>query len=345
MTRTVSPKMALLERLHHPEELALRVEEAADCVKSVAKAHPEPQFSGPLEASVESLYGVWAALRAMSALMSADRIEAASERERSLHALLRRLGELLEALTRHSDGVAQTMEEQLRALADASRLERHEERAQRIEAVARVVHQTARGLREEAAGAARRVAGERRELDESRSRLAEAHCAALLKGLPGVVSRADLEGHLRELLSRPGLVRSLLCVALVAADGLGEICSSLGAFAADALFFQVGRLVQAMASRRGQALVGLYGEWALGLVLPSCTLAKGRQILEEVSSRVRRTAWECRGGGHKEVITISVTTALTQPRYGEAVEDLKARLEGLLGRARQEGSGGLAVAR
>jgi len=338
------PRVPLLDRLHHPEELALRVEEAADCVKSVAKAHPEPQFSGPLEASVESLYGVWAALRAMSALMSADRIEAASERERSLHALLRRLGELLEALTRRSDGVARTMEEQLRALADASRLERHEERAQRIEAVARVVHQTARGLREEAAGAAQRVAGERRELDESRSRLAEAHCAALLKGLPGVVSRADLEGHLRELLSRPGLVRSSLCVALVAADGLGEISSSLGAFTADALFFQVGRLVQAMASRRGEALVGLYGEWALGVVLPSCTLAKGRQILEELSARVRRTAWECKAGGHKEVITISVTTALTQPRYGEAVEGLKARLEGLLGRAR-EGNDGLAIAR
>jgi len=274
------PRVPLLDHLHHPAELALRVEEAADCVKSVAVAHPERTISSPLEASVEALHGVWSALRAMAALMSAERIEAASEREKSVHAFLRRLGELPEGLTRRSDSVARTMDEQLRALADASLLEHHEERARRLESVAKAVGQAARVLRQKAAGVAEKVAGERRELDQSRSRLAEAHCAALLKGLLGVVSRVNLEVHLRELLSRPGLVRSSWCVALAAADGLAEIRPSLGAFTADALFFQVGRLVGAMASR-----------------------------------------------------------------HGEPVESLKVGLEGLLARAREEGSGGLAVAR
>jgi len=341
---TLQPKVPFLDRLHHPEELALRVEEAADCVKSVALSHPEPSVAEPLDASVASLHGVWAALRAMSALMSAERIAAASDQEKSLHAALRRLGKLLEDLARHSDGVARAMERHLRELTPRPQ-EPMEARAKRIENVAQAVRRSARDLRDRATGLAERVAGERRELAEARAGLAEAHRAALLNGLPGVVSLDEFERRLGELLSQHGRVRSSWCVALVAVDRLEEISTSLGAFTADALFFQVGRLVQATASSHSDALVGLYREWELGIVLPSCSLGKGRQVLEELQARVGHTAWECKAGGHKEVLTITTSSALTQPRYGESVEGLKARLEKLLAQARSRGGNDLVLSR
>ena len=341
---TVQPKVPFLDRLHHPEELALRVEEAADCVKSVAVAHPEPSVAEPLEMSVASLHGVWAALRAMSALMSAERIAAASDQEKSLYAALRRLGKLLDDLARHSDGVARAMERHLQELTPRPQ-EPMEARAKRIENVAQAVRQSARNLRNEATGLAERVEGERRELADARAGLAEAHKAALLKGLPGVVSLQEFEHYLESLLSQPGRVRTSWCVALVAADRLEEITTSLGVFTADALFFQVGRLVQATASSHSDALVGLYREWELGIVLPSCSLGKGRQVLEELQARVGHTAWECKAGSHKEVITITISSALTQPRYGESVESLKARLEELLAQARSRGGNDLVLSR
>lgn len=345
MVSKVGPRTPFLDRLHHPEELALRVEEAADCVKSVTVAHPEASVAEPLEASVEVLEAVWAALRAMSALVSAERLGAASDHERSLRGVLGRLGALVETLGMRSDGVGRTMDEQLRELARASALEAHEERTLRLRSVAQVVRETAESLKGEAANLTGAVGDHRRELDRARDRLAEAHEAALLNGLPGVVAREDFERRLARLLSRPAMVRGSLCVALVAVDRLGEISASLSAFTGDALFFQVGRLVQAMASEQAEAVVGLYREWELGIVLPSCTLGKGRQIVEDLRARVQRTAWECKAGSHKEVITVTISSALTQPCYGESVQSLKARLEELLAQARSSGGNDLVVSR
>ncbi|MFP4056597.1 MAG: GGDEF domain-containing protein [Candidatus Brocadiia bacterium] len=337
MAATSSPAPPALEHLHDPDELALRVEEVADCIAEVAKRDQTAQFAQPLEGCVNVLEVVWSALRALALLLNAGRVEAVGRQEENVREAVSRAGDAVASLRASGARTQQTMDEQLAALDGLEGVADQRQTAQRVRLAAGSVRQAATEMKGELELSEGQLSRSGELLEDAGRGISEARDQALREGLPGVMSRTTFEQRMDDLLGQAGRSRSTWCVGLVEVDHLDEIDHSHGHLAADALFFRVAGIVQDKCETHPRAIVGFYGKQELGLILPGCTFSKGQQIGKEIAAAVRRTKWQCRGGKESSIISATVSIGITQPRRGERVDDLRQRIEQHLRRARQGG--------
>jgi two-component system, cell cycle response regulator len=147
----------------------------------------------------------------------------------------------------------------------------------------------------------------------------------------GLVSREPALVMLRSEYERAARYEEGLSVLLVGIDGLAEIVSTHGAFAADAVRRETARLLTDLL--RTMDVVARYGRDELLALLPHTVLDEAGQTAERVRAQVEARAF--RSGSHELKATVSIGLA-GFPGPGSAEELLRAAEEALL-RAREGG--------
>lgn len=327
------------------EDLVLSLEEAADQVVGVARTHPEPGVSAPLEGAVDLLRMVWSALRALAAIFSATRVEAVAKHEKLLTEVMDSLGSTITWLTRTNRETAETMSRQLDALAELEASDDPTRLAEQIRSVASAVHTAASGMRDGLARSSARLSREGQGVRDSRRQVATAREQSIRAALPRMVSRADLDERLESLMLQAERFRVSWCVAVMEVDQLRAIEKRLGPAGADALFIRLAEIVQSRCEVHTGCALGHYAEHQLGLVASPCSLGRGRQIAEDIRAAVADAQWECRASTGTTRVAATLSIGLTQPRLGASVEQLRQRVEAQLAQARARGGNCVAAAR
>jgi len=160
-----------------------------------------------------------------------------------------------------------------------------------------------------------------------------------------VLARDTLGERMEELVSGTSRFRRNVCLGIVEVDQLGAIAEEHGGLVADALLLRVAQVVQQEADSHRGAEIGFYGRDRLAIILPSCSLGKGHQLMVRLASAVRHSRWECEAGGRQATLSPTISVGLTQPCKGEGVEDFRQRAESRLHEARERGGDTVAAAR
>ena len=177
-----------------------------------------------------------------------------------------------------------------------------------------------------------RIARGAEETEELRERLAEAKREAGTDPLTGVANRRRLdEALVVEATRADGVPFSLLLVDI---DRFKTFNDQHGHQVGDQALRLIARLLVDMV--KGRDLVARYGGEEFALVLPETGLAHALALAEKIRGRLATQRIRLRRDGRTlEAITISVGVAEFRP--GERLEDLVARADEALYRAKRAG--------
>jgi diguanylate cyclase (GGDEF)-like protein len=143
----------------------------------------------------------------------------------------------------------------------------------------------------------------------------------------GIGKREDFERRLREEIARASRSNSPLAVLLIDVDGLGSVNELHGLAAGDALLAEIRSILGG--TLRVSDSMYRYGGDEFAIMLPDTDLPTAAVVAERRRDSVAAMRW--RGGR----VTISIGIAELQ--NGHAAEDLTARVQTALHRAKESG--------
>lgn len=156
--------------------------------------------------------------------------------------------------------------------------------------------------------------------------------------LTGVLNRRAVWAQLQSRVAPPGETLPRLCVALLDIDLFKSINDGFGHPVGDRVLKRFCEVLRE-ALRDGDCL-GRYGGEEFLLLLPHVKLADAAAVVDRLRAAVESAAWEDLTPGRG--VTLSAGVSSCQP--GDRVEDVVARADAALYRAKQEGRNRVASA-
>jgi len=320
-----------------PQELTLRLEQVGGRLVTLAREGPGKKIAGALMESVQELRLVWSALRELSLVYDAGRVETMLEHERELRSAMEILNSTVDSLSRTSEKTAANVDEQLQELDEIDSIGGTGLMVERLRTVTGSVRDAASEVKD---GLARTAAS----LDESEQiiqavdrKLQEARLEVMRDSLTQVLSRTAFEQRLRELAEQPRAISGAWCLALADIDHVAAINEEFGRRVGDALLCKVVEIIQKTCDTLPGSLVGRYRGKEFGLLLPRCSLARGRELAEEIRGAVGLAKWECKVSAASRFVATTVSVGIAERRDGETAGTLLKRAEACLEQAKRQG--------
>jgi diguanylate cyclase (GGDEF)-like protein len=330
---TAAPTRALHE---DPEELTLRLERVGSRLVGLAREGPGRKIAEPLMGCVQELRVAWSALRELSLVYDANRVEAMLAHERELRQAMEILNGTVDSLSRANDRTVASVDRQLHELDRVETIGDTELMAQRLRSVTGSVREAATEMRDDLARSAASLDEGEQIISAVDRKLRAARRQVMHDSLTRVLSRAAFDRRLGELAAQSSAVTGAWCLALADIDGLTAINETHGRRVGDALLCKVAEIIQSTCETLPGSAVGRYRGKQFAILLPRCPLREGQRMGEEIREAVGKTKWESKVA-KAAVIATTVSIGIVQHRKDEAAAPLTQRVDACLEQAKRRG--------
>jgi diguanylate cyclase (GGDEF)-like protein len=325
-------------------DLVETLENVEESLSEILASATSGKMTRTLETCVTRIGHVSAALRSLSQLHDPSGARRLGKESKDFASLAARLSESMSHLAAANERLARELGVhvgELDALAGLSPAEDLRPRLRRtLSGVRQTVSETQphRGaIRDRVESANATISSLEREREEARQRASE-------DPLTRLHSRGALDEHLDDAIER-GTTGGPWCLLIINVDRFKEVKDTHGDAVADALLYNVARVLERSLPHEGvDAFLARYGRADFVVVLAQADQEAAREVAERLRGGVASTRWQQQGVERRVVLRATVSIGVAQYRSGDAVADLRTRADRALYRAKKRGPNRVVVA-
>ncbi|MBR9884929.1 MAG: GGDEF domain-containing protein [Oceanospirillales bacterium] len=169
------------------------------------------------------------------------------------------------------------------------------------------------------------------EASRVRSRMEEEQLRARTDPLTGLPNRVSYDDQLKEALGRWQRYQTPFAIAVVDLDRFKEINDAYGHLAGDKVLRLVARVLQR--NLRGSDFIARYGGEEFVIIFPSTVGTDAKSAADKLRDAVQNSPFHFRG----EPVQVTASIGVAQVGAEDAEEDVFARADAALYRAKEEG--------
>lgn len=174
----------------------------------------------------------------------------------------------------------------------------------------------------------------RHEIDNLREELDRTRQQANTDPLTGLLNRRGFEAAMQLACNEAAHYQQALTLLLIDIDHFKNINDTFGHLAGDKVLRNIGTILSA--NIKGKDTVGRYGGEEFAILLPSTSLANGRQVGEILRMNIERSRHRSVVAG-QEIGTVTVSIGATEYAFGENTDMFLKRADDALYESKRSG--------